>query len=129
MYDKYLNRRFFYGKTDCASLSIEFLNNELNLDIKDFPRVDLHSNLNYLYNCCISNGFIDMNDKDNMNLKFGDVIISLYNNLPIHCSVYINDGNVLTITPFIKSSIIPIEEELKKHSICYHLRHETLLDN
>ena len=126
MYEKYLNRMYFYGKNDCASLSVEFLQNELNLDIKDFPRKSLFQFPNYAHDCCIENNFIDIDDIDNMDLQFGDVIIcKLKNNLPIHLLVYIKDNLVLTIAPFKMSNLYPLEEEIKINPVVYHMRHKS----
>lgn len=129
MYEKYLNRIYFYGKNDCASLSVEFLRNELNLDIKDFPRKSLFQFPNYCHDCCIENDFIDIDDIDdidNMDLQFGDVIIcKLKNNLPIHLLVYIKDNLVLTIAPFKMSNLYPLEEEIKINPVVYHMRHKS----
>ena len=130
MYEQYLNKKYFYGKTDCGSICIEFLKNECNIIIQDVPRKNIFKDLNFCYNAWKNNNMYDINDindVNDMNLKFGDIFIHNYNNLPIHCSVYIGNGQIISIIPYNYSYISNLSDECLKYPLKYHLRHKSLL--
>lgn len=129
MYEQYLNKKYFYRKTDCGTICIEFLKNECNIIIQDVPRKNIFKDLNFCYNAWKNNNMKDIDDIDdinNMNLKIGDIFIHLYKNEPIHNSVYIGNNKIISIIPYNYSYINDLKNECLQYPLKYHLRHQSL---
>lgn len=123
-FDKYTGRKFYFGKCDCGTLTIEYLNDTYNLCIKDHNRKEYLDNNNFVYNSWIKEGMLEVNENK---INTGDVLIFYFKQYPIHCAVCVEEDKFLSIEPRELSKIYTKEELFNKYKLAYHLRHKDLV--
>lgn len=106
-FDKYTGRKFYFGKCDCGTLTVEYLDNN-----------------NFVYNSWIKEGMLEVNENK---INVGDVLIFYFKQYPIHCAVCVEEDKFLSIEPRELSKIYTKEELFNKYKLAYHLRHKDLV--
>lgn len=94
--DKYIGKKFNYGKVDCYSLIREFYKDEFGLELTDYARPDYWwNNGGNLYMDNFRNeGFRLLGD--NEELQYGDVLlIALGCSVASHGAIYIGNNLIL----------------------------------
>lgn len=139
----FLGRAYIPGVFDCVELVRDYYQKALNITINplihevrsiDFRKIfeypELHLKYNNESNNELKQYFLDNGFGEVYNLEKNDVILTKGWGIkcPIHCSLYMNNNEILHHLAGAISAIDGYEDKYKKMTACY-LRHASLLRN